>query len=536
MKSCKQCSTAFEFSELERAHLKEVSPIVAGQALDIPEPTLCTSCRRQRRYAVRNDHRLYRRNCSKSGRTILSVFSKDTAFPVYGAKEWWEDDWDARDYGQDFDFSRPFFDQFLELQNKVPRIASMVVKSENSDYTAFTLDARNCYLSYRLADVQDIYYTYLAFKSNNCFDCYGIGQCELCYECIDCSNCYHCFFTEKSKNCSDLYFCLDMLGCKNCFGCVGLVQQEYCFFNQRLSKEEYEKRVKEWTSEPDWVARTREAFEEHAKRYAVRALNIYNSENANGSYIFDSKNVWNSFDIMESEDVINCTQDENCKDIMDTDFGYYGELSYDQISNGRSSRIIFGFCNIGSNDLMYCIDAYNGTQDCFGCISMRKQQYCILNKQYPKEEYEALVPRIVEHMKSTGEWGEFFPIENSATPYNESIAQDFYPQSKEAVLAQGWKWRDTEEELMEAGGEDVMHCEVSGRPYRLLPKEIEFYKQNGLPLPLKHPDVRHEDRLRRRNPYLLRNSHCRKCNKEVVTDQEESLMIYCRECYLAEVY
>jgi hypothetical protein len=28
------------------------------------------------------------------------------------------------------------------------------------------------------------------------------------------------------------------------------------------------------------------------------------------------------------------------------------------------------------------------------------KEYCILNKQYTKEEYEILVPKIIEHMKT----------------------------------------------------------------------------------------------------------------------------------------
>ena len=34
----------------------------------------------------------------------------------------------------------------------------------------------------------------------------------------------------------------------------------------------------------------------------------------------------------------------------------------------------------------------------FGCVGVQNKQYCILNKQYTKEEYEALVPKIIEHM------------------------------------------------------------------------------------------------------------------------------------------
>jgi hypothetical protein len=50
-----------------------------------------------------------------------------------------------------------------------------------------------------------------------------------------------------------------------------------------------------------------------------------------------------------------------------------------------------------------------------------------LNKQYTKEEYEKLLPKIIAHMKKTGEWGEFFPISISPFNYEETPAMDYYP-------------------------------------------------------------------------------------------------------------
>ena len=58
------------------------------------------------------------------------------------------------------------------------------------------------------------------------------------------------------------------------------------------------------------------------------------------------------------------------------------------------------------------------SSDCFGCVSIRNKKYCILNKQYTKEEYEELLPKIIAHMsempfisKQTGTkfaYGDFF--------------------------------------------------------------------------------------------------------------------------------
>ena len=35
---------------------------------------------------------------------------------------------------------------------------------------------------------------------------------------------------------------------------------------------------------------------------------------------------------------------------------------------------------------------------CFGCVGFKHKQYCILNKQYTKEEYEKLVQKIIKQM------------------------------------------------------------------------------------------------------------------------------------------
>ncbi len=540
MSTCGHCKINFQISDKEKEFLKKVAPTIGGKRFEIPEPKLCSECRRQRRYAFRNDRNLYKRKCDKTGKPIISVHHPKKPYPVYAIDVWWSDAYDPYSYGRDFDFSRPFFDQVKDLSDSVPRAACIVVNSENCDYTVFTLQCRNCFLSSRLADSEDIYYTYLALNSRSCFDGYNLSKCELCYESIDCGQCYQCFYTERSRGCFNLTFCADMSGCSDCFGCVGLVQKKYHFFNEALSKEEYGKRVKKWwDGSQEALKRTQVAFEEHQKKYPVRATSVFNSENVNGSHVFESRNVWNSFDVVNCEDVFNCSQVEFSKDLMDCDFFYQCELSYEVIASGKSMRNLFSFSLVGgANDVLYSNYCNNSNQNLFGCVGMKNAKYCILNKQYSKEEYEKLAARVVEHMEKTGEWGEFFPIEMSTMAYNESAVQERYPLSKDQVLKEGWAWHDIEESsVAQAEGENVVNCEVSGRSFRLIPQELKFYKEMGLPPPTRHPDVRHKDRLAKRNPYILRKTKCRKCSREVDTDfSGDEAIIYCQECYLKEVY
>lgn len=539
MTTCKQCQRTFEWTAEDSAFLDRISPTIAGKRIQIPAPTLCADCRRQRRYSFRNDRNLYKRKCDKTGRDIISIHSPNKPFPVYAIDVWWTDAYDPLAYGRDFDFTRPFFDQLNELSLVVPRPASSVVNSENCDYTAFTLQSRNCFLTSRLMGSEDIYYSYLAIQSRSCLDCYDVNQCELCYQCIDTLSSYHCIYTDRSKVCHDLMFCSDMSGCNDCFGCVGLVQKQYHFFNQPLSKEEYQKKVAEWIDgSAASYTRALHAFREHQKKFPVRALNVFNSENVLGSYVFASRNVYQSFDIVESEDIRYTTQSEGCKDLMDNDFGTKSEVGYEVLSNGMNRSTYFSYAVIGSNsDVYYSMVASNGNQNLFGCVGMKKNAYCILNKQYSKEDYEVLVLRIIEHMKKTGEWGEFFPVRLAYVGYNESCAMLLKPLSKEDALQQGYHWHDIAEvPPVQAEGENVVQCEESGRPFRLVPQELKFYKNLGLPLPTRHPDLRHQDRLATRNSYELHPTKCRKCSKDIWTDQSEDKIIYCQECYLAEVY
>ena len=70
----------------------------------------------------------------------------------------------------------------------------------------------------------------------------------------------------------------------------------------------------------------------------------------------------------------------------------------------------------------------------FFCNGLLNKEYCILNKQYTKEEYEELVSQIIERMIQRGEWGEFIPPSLSPFGYNESVAMDRFPLTEEEAV------------------------------------------------------------------------------------------------------
>ena len=195
---------------------------------------------------------------------------------------------------------------------------------------------------------------------------------------------------------------------------------------------------------------------------------------------------------------------------------------------------------------------------------MRNAKYCILNKQYTKEEYFNLKEKIIQHMKqpcstnshstSSGlpsgqEWGEFFPIAMSPFTYNETVAHEYFPMTKEEVLKRGWKWKDEDTknyqiqtynipdsitDVPDTICNEILACTTCKKNYKIQKAELTFYKKQNLPIPRICPDCRHRQRMQLRNPRTLFNRKCDKCAIDTQTTfaPERPEQVYCEECYL----
>ncbi len=106
IKNCQNCENEFLIDEQDQAFYKKI---------DVPQPTLCPKCRYQRRLIHRNELNLYRRTCDATGESIISIYRPGVVFPVYKQAAWWADGWDAMEYGRDYDFSRPFLNNFMSF-------------------------------------------------------------------------------------------------------------------------------------------------------------------------------------------------------------------------------------------------------------------------------------------------------------------------------------------------------------------------------------------------------------------------------------
>lgn len=279
-------------------------------------------------------------------------------------------------------------------------------------------------------------------------------------------------------------------------------------------------------------------------------------------------------------------------------FGENSFFTYECVVCGRGANAL-SFCAdcwVNVRELEYCLYC-TSSSNLFGCVGLRNKTHCILNKQYSKEEFGRLKKKIIQHMKEMPykdkegrvyRYGEFFPIEFSPFPYNQSVAQEHFSLSQEKAKRQGYSWLEPEEknytptlswkdlpdsieeaddsitkELIlckewdeEREGAQEQNCT---KVFRIIPAELALYRKFGIALPRMCHQSRHVERLRERNSFKLYHRTCHCAGKtpdnytykntidhfhgqehcpntfETAYPPDSSEIVYCEQCYNQEV-
>lgn len=490
---CKHCGQHFVVSAAEHDTIARVSPRFAGAPFSLPAPAFCPPCREQQRIVFRNEWNFFHHRCSLTGRPIISNINPASPYSVVEPNAWWSDAFDGLEYGRPFDFSRPFFEQFAELHLQVPKLAIQNSKSENSDYTNYATENKNCYLCVGAANNESCFYSYRILGCTNVSDSFDVAKCENCYECVHGTQLYGCRFCTGCHNSSFLVHCEECRGCHDCFGCADLVQKSYCIFNQQYSKEEYQARLADLM--PDGIAPKSCPDRIHS----TARTSLVSCENSSGDQLLNCANCECCYTLKGSVDCRYVSTGENNRDCADCTFSDNSELQYFSIIGRNSYQVIFSNMLWYCSDITYSINCFN-SKNLFGCSGLKKNEYCIFNKQYSKEDYGALAAQIAAHMQETGEWGQFFPSRISPFGYNRSIANEYYPLTREAALEDGWMWDDTADgepagARSAATAPGVLICSSTGKAFRMTPQEQQLYVKLGVSEPTECPEARRHERM-----------------------------------------
>jgi len=567
-RSCQNCKNEFVI---------EPDDFVVYEKFGVLPPKMCPLCRAQRRLAFRNERIFYKRPCDKCKKEVISMYSPNKPYPVWCYECWFADDWDATEYGQAYNPRRSFWEQAKEVYEKVPKVALIYVRSVNSEYVNISADNKDCYMLVESSNNENCIHSYWIQQCNDLIDVSFSHKTELSYESDDCYNSHKLFYSKGCYDSRESYFLLDCRNCSDCIGCVNLRNRQYYIFNQPFSKEEYQKFLADAQLDTaSGVEAMREKFSTFLKTQPRKYAEIMNAPGSSGNYIADAKNCRRCFHSYDAED---CAYGEhvwrNAKDCVDVS------------TAGRNARMIYNSINTGidvanhvccaqgwsSTFLEYSFNCFNANH-CFGSAGLRKKDYCILNKQYSKEEYETLQEKIINDMKITGAYGEFFPPLLSPFGYNETVAQEQFPLTKEEALAQGFKWEEyprgtfnketinwdkVSDSIHDVGNLDInkeiFACISCKKNYRIISREFDFYKHLEIPLPRLCPDCRHTRRSQARGPNRLWYRQCM-CDDKIHTNTAKHLhhsggrcsnefetsyapdrpeIVYCEQCYNSEV-
>lgn len=566
-KECQNCKNEFEVDDRDQDFYMKMK---------VPAPTFCPDCRAQRRLAFRNERGLYKRKSDFSGEEIFSMYAHDSQVQVFSKDEWFSDAWDPMEKGREIDWSRPFLAQLYELMLDIPFKATNVINGVGSPYSNNATDPKNSFLVFNATNAEECMYSNGINFSVDCVDVSHISKSESCYQSFWLTDCYRVNFSSQCVQSSDLWFCRDCQGSMNCFGSVNLRNKNYCFFNQQYSREDYFAKVAQYQlNTREGVERALQESREFWKKFPNKNHQGLQNINSNGSYVSNSKNVLDSFLVREGENLRYCQSLQEipgCKDCYDYSvWGDNCEMVYEAASCGTGvQNIKFALLTQENiHDTEYTI-LCQGSEYLFGCVGLRKKQYCILNKQYSKEEYEELVEKIKKHMDEMPyvdkvgrvyKYGEFFPSEFSPWAYNETLAQEYFPLTRDEAIERGYRWRDADSkdytptitsenipndinEVDESICDEVLECAHKTscnhnctKAFKIMPNEILFYKKLGVPLPTLCPACRTMERLKMRLGMKLFTRNCDKCSKEVKTgfDPKNGDIVYCEECYTQEV-
>ncbi len=549
-KKCNKCQQNFTLEQDDFSFYEKMK---------VPVPGVCPDCRFKMRALWRNEISLYTGLCAKTGESLITMYNPKNKYNVVSHEYYSSDNWDGRQYFLEYDYNKSFNQQLDNLIKSVPKSPTYLSRGDgpniNSNYSNYAGGLKNCYFVFNSGPLEESMYVRGIRSSREVVDSYFGIQMELCYESVNCPQSSKVIYGQDSSNCVDCFFIKNCSGLTNCFSCVNLRNKNNCWFNEQLTNEEYQKRKNKVIGSYFKFTETRKQFEEFCFKFPDRENHNIKTQDSLGDYLTECKNIKNSFEIAKSE---NCKFLFSSKDIKDSigtvGFGFKSENLLECTAVGYSSNVI-GSCSVtNSQNILYSHMLHN-CHDCIGCDGLKNAEYCILNKQYTKEEYEKLKEHIIKELTDLGIHGLMMPAEIAPFAYNETIAQDNMPLTKEEAITQGFRWEDDiqmtkgketlqPEDILDHINDikddiisEILKCVDCDRNYKITEQELLFYRKMTLPIPRKCFFCRHKDRIKRRGPYKFWDRKCDNCGKDIKTNYapDRKEIIYCEKCYQQEV-
>ncbi|MDA1038274.1 MAG: hypothetical protein O2877_01130 [bacterium] len=499
---------------------------------------------------------IWKKAHADTGKEILTFVHPDSPFKVIEDKEWW-----SREFAQDekeLDSSRPFFDQFRELAYSIPVSALRDDGSNINCVAVDSLDDRDSHLVFGTNKLNRVTYAAISFNQERSIlttNSISANESYMINACAELHNCRYCFQNGKLVNCTFSFACSNL---ENCFGSVAREHEQYLFFNEQLTKSEWEKRV------AGIDLKSRKVFDEYSEKFLKLVTETYwppdfrvePLEDSYGEYLLRAKGNHDCYWNDTGTDIYKCWVGLEVRDSAYTMWAGWTDRTYHSVDVVKASNTKFCFRVWNSQSMEYSMDCHD-CEFCFGCVGLRKKKFHIFNKSYSEEEYWKKLDEIKSTMLERGEYGTFFPADLSQSGYQFSMGQFFlgYTEKELAqfkaptfdpaignVVASGdiVKSSDLPDHLDDVDpkihiGKPILD-EKLGRMYTITQSEYEFYKEKGVPIPNEHFLTRMNKMFNHSNGPIPEKATCEKCGVEITTYKNKMFSgkrkFLCREHYL----
>lgn len=407
-----------------------------------------------------------------------------------------------------------FFSDFASLFiNHAKPAIFHVGSNENADYCNTCFGTKNAYLSFvSWFNTENIFYSTQTWENtSNVFNSSLVTNwSNNIYSSRVVQNSFNIFYSQYIYNSSDMWFCSSCIGCHYCINCDGLENMSYCINNIQYNEEEFNDLKTTYT---------RDIFSSlHTTTFARKWQN-FSCTDVIGYGLYKCHNSINLYNSMNYNDSRN---------VVFSDGLTWVKSYYDCIDTGTNSNDFYAVCQWGEDSShcymcnfvsMWCFNIFysihmENCSFCLGCIGLKNKSYCILNKQYTKEERHAKVDEIFNQMDKEGILGDFFPATMNPFYFNDTAAYLIDPSfTKEEVTTLWYLWRDepikvdipvdaevvtvnalTDFESLDVDGSwhidpnilNKIIVDEEGNYYKIVKMEYDFLIKHGLPLPRKH--------------------------------------------------
>lgn len=505
-------------------------------------------------------YQFWYRTHPKTGKRFVSTVHPSTGLQTLPDEEW---------FGEDFShivqdvihLERSFFEQMRELQLKIPYPASRNIEQPHNSITISSIGDVNSYFVCACKSKNSFYSTDTYMLEDSAESSAG-SNISSSFRILQSHRMHNCKFAHICFDCIDSLFLFDCRNCQKCFGATNKRNKQYLWFNEQLSKSEYEKRL----AEVDLSRRS------ELEKYKARFLDL-----------MERNTVWPENFNEKCTDVIGeyMVNAVDCKFVFAGMNGPYRDLYHVSYPYGECSACAFSgapmsaseiyLCNIAPRcakcafsysiqdcqSVEYCYYCYN-CEDCFGCFGLQRKRFCLFNKQYTEEEYYAKLDEVKVAMLERGEYGMFFPAsffvgywpDGGVVQYPETAARnedfhplDFEPESGGAVgEIDESKLRSTNDVpdcIDDMKDEDWLGVPIYDanikRRFSYLKPELDFYRKHRLAPPTSHFIDRVYSFWREANSEVWKETTCGKCAKALLVTINQTYRkrtIYCRPCYL----